>query len=95
MELVSDLATHFGHEGPTHDIPGAGTRYIQTSHSERTREVKHSKRPDSCARVRTRLPANVAARWIMLLRCCSKSAAPLTIEKQSLIEVLHKRDMKA
>ena len=22
MELASDLATHFGHEGPTHDIPG-------------------------------------------------------------------------
>ena len=26
MELASDLATHFGHEGPTHNIPG--TRYI-------------------------------------------------------------------
>ena len=51
IELVSDLATHFGHEGPTHDIPG--TRYIQTSHSKRMREVKHSKRPDSCARGRT------------------------------------------
>ena len=32
MELASDLATHFGREGPTHDITGA--RYIHFPHND-------------------------------------------------------------
>ena len=36
MELASDLATHFGHEGPTHDIPG--TRYIHFPHNDNKRD---------------------------------------------------------
>ena len=48
MELASDLSTHFGHEGPTHDIPG--TLYITTSHLCDMREVLYARGHKCCMR---------------------------------------------
>ena len=73
MELASDLATHFGHEGPTHDIPGPGTYKLPTLSARGKSNIPNAPTAArACARNNERgsTPGNAAA---LLLKVGSTS----------------------